>query len=172
MKNQKTYEIYPVLLIYVLFFMWGFIWNLFNILATFFQGSFQLSIMQIALGTSLSFLTFFLMLYSSKQIITRFGTKNTISIGAIITAIGLVVFFPAAVVKSYNLFLSGLFVLFADVAILQTVCKPYIGVLGDIKNRAARINFAQGIGAVGAALTAPISCWVMLQVFEKDLFEE
>lgn len=170
MKDQKTNGIYPVLLVYVLFFMWGFIWNLFNVLATFFQDSFHLSNMQTALGTSLSFLAFFLMSYPTKKIIVRFGTKKTISIGAIITAVGLVVFFPAAIVKSYNLFLSGLFVLFAGVTILQTVCNPYIGVLGDIKNRAARINFAQGIGAVGAALTAPIGGWFILQVFEKDIF--
>src|SRR5450759_3590865 len=83
---------------------------------------------------------------------------------------GLFIFIPAATVKSYNLFLFGLFVLFSGVTILQTVCNPYIGVLGELKNRAARINFAQGIGAVGAALTAPVGGWFMLQLFEYDLF--
>lgn len=172
MTNSKSSisSLYPLLLVYALFFMWGLIWNLFNVLATFFQESFELSNLQTSMGTSLSFLAFFLMSYPAKIIIYRLGTKNAISLGALITAIGLAIFFPAAVAKSYNMFLGGLFVLFSGVTILQTVCNPYIGILGDIKNRAARINFAQGIGAIGAALTAPLGGWFMLELFEKDIF--
>ena len=170
MKEQTSKGIYPVFLVYVLFFMWGFIWNLFNVLATFFQDTFHLSNTQTALGTSLSFLAFFLMSYPTKKIIARYGTKRSISIGSVITAIGLLLFFPAAGVKSYYLFLTGLFVLFSGVTILQTVCNPYIGILGEPKNRAARINFAQGVGAIGAALTAPIGGWFILELFKNDLF--
>jgi len=170
MKAKTIKGIYPVFLVYLLFFMWGFIWNLFNVLATFFQDTFHLSNTKTALGTSLSFLAFFLMSYPTKKIIARFGTKKSISIGSFITAIGLFLFFPAAVVKNYNLFLTGLFVLFSGVTILQTVCNPYIGVLGELKNRAARINFAQGVGAIGAALTAPIAGWFILELFKEDLF--
>jgi FHS family L-fucose permease-like MFS transporter len=50
------------------------------------------------------------------------------------------------------------------------VCNPYIGILGSPKNREARINFAQGIGAIGAALTAPLGGWFMLQIFENNVF--
>ena len=161
---------YPLLLIYALFVLWGFIWNLFNVLATFFQESFELTNLQTSLGTSLSFLAFFLMSFPAKIIIARLGTKKAIALGAFITAIGLAIFFPASIVKSYNLFLTGLFVLFSGVTILQTICNPYIGVLGELKNRAARINFAQGVGAIGAALTAPLGGWFMLELFEKDIF--
>ena len=172
MKNSNSLKIgvYPLLLIYSLFVLWGFIWNLFNVLVTFFQESFELSNLQTSLGTSLSFLAFFLMSYPAKIIINRLGTKKAIALGALIAAIGLAIFFPASVVKSYNIFLVGLFVLFSGVTILQTVCNPYIGVLGELKNRAARINFAQGVGAVGAALTAPLGGWFMLELFEKDIF--
>lgn len=170
MKVQSAKGIYPVFLVYALFFMWGFTWNLFNVLATFFQDAFKLTNTQTALGTSLSFLAFFLMSYPTKKIIARLGTKKSISLGSLIAAMGLFIFIPAATLKSYNLFLFGLFVLFSGVTILQTICNPYIGVLGDIKNRAARINFAQGIGAAGAALTAPIGGWFMLQLFKNDLF--
>ncbi len=169
--KPKSSSVYPLLLIYSLFFMWGFIWNLFNVLATFFQESFELSNLQTSLGTSLSFLAFFLMSYPAKIIINRLGTKKAISLGAFITAIGLAIFFPASVAKSYNIFLVGLFVLFSGVTILQTVCNPYIGILGDIINRAARINFAQGVGAIGAALTAPLGGWFILELFEKDIFD-
>jgi MFS transporter, FHS family, L-fucose permease len=166
----KAIRMYPVLLVYALFFAWGFIWNLFNVLAVFFQETFSLSNTETSLGTSLSFLAFFLIAYPSKIIISRIGTQNAISLGAFITGLGLLIFIPASTVKSYGIFLAGLFVLFSGVTILQTVCNPYIGVLGDLKNRAARINFAQGIGAIGAALTAPLGGWFILELFENNIF--
>lgn len=168
--DKNRINLLPLLLVYLLFFMWGFIWNLFNVLASFFQESFELSNLQVSLGTSLSFLAFFLMSYPAKLIINRFGTQKAIAIGAFITSIGLLVFFPASILKSYNGFLVGLFILFTGVTILQTVCNPYIGVLGSPGNRSARINFAQGIGAIGAALTAPLGGWFILELFVDDIF--
>ena len=160
----------PLLLVYGLFFMWGFTWNLFNVLAAFFQENFQLSNTETSLGTSLSFLAFFLMSYPAKVLIHRKGTKFSISLGAFIAGFGLLIFIPAAFAKSYLFFLVGLFILFSGVTILQTVCNPYIGILGNPKNREARINFAQGIGALGAAFTAPLGGWFILEVFEHDVF--
>jgi FHS family L-fucose permease-like MFS transporter len=170
MQNQSKSKLLPLLLVYILFFMWGFIWNLFNVLATFFQDSFELTNLQVSLGTSLSFLAFFLMAYPAKIIINKFGTQKAITLGSGITGVGLLVFYPASILENYNLFLVGLFVCFGGVTILQTVCNPYIGILGNINNREARINFAQGIGAIGAALTAPIGGWFMLELFENDVF--
>ena len=60
--------------------------------------------------------------------------------------------------------------MFSGVTILQTVCNPYIGILGNPKNREARINFAQGIGAIGAALTAPVGGWFILELFKNNVF--
>ena len=169
-KIAKSTSVYPFILVYALFFIWGFAWNLFNVLAAFFQETFHLSNTQTSLGTSLSFLAFFLMAYPSKVIINRVGTQNAISLGALIAGFGLLIFIPASFLKNYMVFLAGLFVLFSGITILQTVCNPYIGVLGQSKNRAARINFAQGIGAIGAALTAPLAGWFMLELFEASIF--
>lgn len=170
MQNQKSISAFPIFLVFALFFMWGFVWNLFNVLAAFFQETFQLTNTQTSLGTSLSFLAFFLMSYPAKIIIQKLGTQKAISLGALIVTAGLLVFIPASFLKNYTVYLIGLFVLFSGITILQTVCNPYIGVLGSAKNRAARINFAQGIGAIGAALTAPFGGWFILQLFEKNIF--
>lgn len=170
MKSQINSKLIPLLLIYFLFFMWGFIWNLFNVLVTFFQETFSLSNTEVSLGTSLSFLAFFLMSFPAKIIISKLGTQGAIVIGALITGLGLLLFYPAAVVQTYGIFLVGLFVLFSGVTVLQTVCNPYIGVLGKIEKRGARINFAQGIGAIGAAITAPLGGWFILQQFEHNIF--
>ena len=168
--KSETFSAFPKTLIYALFFMWGFVWNLFNILAAFFQETFELSNTETSLGTSLSFLAFFLMSYPSKILINKLGTQKAISAGAFIVALGLLVFVPASLLRNYNIFLVGLFVLFSGITVLQTVCNPYIGVLGTKKNRSARINFAQGIGAIGAALTAPVGGWFILQLFDHDVF--
>lgn len=172
MKNttSEPIAIYPIFLVYTLFFIWGFVWNLFNVLVAFFQETFSLSNTETSLGTSLSFLAFFLLAWPSKIIIEKIGTKHAISLGSLITGLGLLIFIPASFLKSYGVFLAGLFILFSGITILQTVCNPYIGLLGDIKNRAARINFAQGIGAVGAALTAPLGGWFMLELFGNNIF--
>jgi FHS family L-fucose permease-like MFS transporter len=111
-----------------------------------------------------------MMSYPAKIIINKLGTQKAISIGAVIVAFGLLLFIPASYLKNYAAFLFGLFVLFSGITILQTVCNPYIGVLGSTKNRAARINFAQGIGAIGAALTAPLGGWFILQLFDDNIF--
>jgi len=167
---SKPISSYPIFLVYTLFFIWGFVWNLFNVLVAFFQETFNLSNTETSLGTSLSFLAFFLMAWPSKIIVGKIGTKHAISLGALIAGLGLLIFIPASFLKNYDFFLVGLFVLFTGITLLQTVCNPYIGLLGNIKNRAARINFAQGIGAVGAALTAPLGGWFMLELFGNNIF--
>ncbi len=166
LKSKLT----ALFLVYFLFFLWGFIWNLFNVLATFFQDTFGLTNTELSMGTSLSFLAFFLMSYPSKIIINKLGTQKAIAMGAVITGAGLFIFYPASVLLKYNIFLIGLFVLFTGVTLLQTVCNPYIGILGDTGKREARINFAQGIGAIGAALTAPVAGWFILELFKKNIF--
>lgn len=168
--KSKTNSNFPIFLVFALFFMWGFVWNLFNVLAAFFQETFQLSNTETSLGTSLSFLAFFLMSYPAKIIINKLGTQKAIALGALVVAFGLLIFIPASYTKNYTVYLFGLFVLFSGITILQTVCNPYIGVLGSTKNRAARINFAQGIGAIGAALTAPLGGWFILQLFNDNVF--
>ncbi len=172
MQDNKsvTFSTFPKTLVYALFFMWGFVWNLFNVLAAFFQETFELSNTETSLGTSLSFLAFFLMSYPSKILINKLGTQKAISAGAFTVGLGLLIFVPASLLRNYYVFLAGLFVLFSGVTVLQAVCNPYIGVLGDNKYRSARINFAQGVGAIGAALTAPLGGWFILQLFSHDIF--
>ena len=169
-KGPGQASLYQYLLVYGIFFMLGFVWNLFNVLAAFFQETFNLSNTETSLGTSLSFLAFFLMSYPAKIIISRIGTQKAITWGSLISAFGLLIFIPASYIQSYSVYLAGLFVMFSGITILQTICNPYIGELGNRKTRAARINFAQGIGAIGAALTAPLGGWFMLELFGDQIF--
>ena len=168
----KTRDIlYPLILVNLLFFMWGFIWNLANVLVALFQETFDLSNFETSLLTSISFLAFFTMSYPAKFIVAKIKTQNAISLGAALAAVGLLIFIPAAKMMSYPLFLVGTFVMFSGVTFLQIVCNPYIRALGPPNRAASRINLSQGLGAIGAFLTAYVAGWFILNKFEADPFK-
>ena len=171
-NTPRTKEIIlPLILINLLFFMWGFIWNLANVLVALFQETFELSNFQTSLLTSVSFLAFFALSYPAKMIIERLKTKNSIILGAIITGSGLLVFIPAALLQVFNLFLLGTFIVFSGVTFLQIVCNPYVRALGPPKTAASRINLSQGLGAVGAFLTAYVGGGFILKLYAENPFK-
>lgn len=171
-RPPRTKEIIlPLILINLLFFMWGFIWNLANVLVALFQEAFELSNFQTSLLTSVSFLAFFALSYPAKMIIEKLKTKNSIVLGAMITGIGLLVFIPAALFQIFNLFLAGTFIVFSGVTFLQIVCNPYVRALGPAHTAASRINLSQGLGAIGAFLTAYIGGGFILKLYAEDPFK-
>jgi len=151
--------------------MWGFIWNLANVLVVLFQETFELSNFETSLLTSISFLAFFTMSYPAKFIVAKIKTQAAISLGAALAAVGLMIFIPAAIIMSYPLFLVGTFVMFSGVTFLQIVCNPYIRALGPPMRAASRINLSQGLGAIGAFLTAYVAGWFILEQFAADPFK-
>lgn len=162
--------LYPLILVNLLFFIWGFIWNLTNVLVALFKETFELSNFQTSLLTSVSFLAFFALSYPAKFIVDRLKTKNSIVLGAAIAGLGLLIFIPAARLLSFNLFLIGTFIIFSGVTFLQIVCNPYVRALGPPKTAASRINFSQGLGAVGAFLTAYVAGGFILKLYAADPF--
>ena len=167
---RTTEIIYPLILVNLLFFMWGFIWNLANVLVALFKETFGLNNFETSLLTSISFLAFFTMSYPAKFIIAKIKTQNSIALGASIAAVGLLIFIPAAMLMSYTLFLIGTFVMFSGVTFLQIVCNPYVRALGPPAMAASRINLSQGLGAIGAFLTAYVAGWFILKQFAEDPF--
>ena len=167
----KTREIlYPLFLVNFLFFMWGFIWNLNNVLIALFKETFDLNNFQTSLLTSVSFFAFFALSWPAKLIIEKLKTVNSIALGALITGLGLLIFIPAALMLSFPLFLLGTFVVFSGVTFLQVACNPYIRALGVPERAASRINLSQGLGAIGAFLTAYIAGGFILKLFADDPF--
>jgi len=162
--------LYPLVLVNLLFFIWGFIWNLTNVLVALFKETFELNNFQTSLLTSVSFLAFFALSYPAKFIVERLKTKNSIVLGAVIAGVGLLIFIPAARLLSFNLFLIGTFVIFSGVTFLQIVCNPYVRALGPPKTAASRINLSQGLGAVGAFLTAYVAGGFILKLYAADPF--
>jgi FHS family L-fucose permease-like MFS transporter len=167
----KTRDIiYPLILVNFVFFMLGFIWNINNVLIALFKEKFDLNNVETTMLTSVSFFAFFVLSYPAKFIIDKLKTADSIVLGAVIAGIGLLLFIPAALLLSFPLFLVGTFVTFSGVTFLQITCNPYVRALGVPSRAASRINLSQGLGAVGAFLTAYIAGGFILKLFGDDPF--
>lgn len=169
--SEKTRSIlYPLILVNFQFFMLGFVWNLANVLVALFQETFSLNNFQTSLLTSISFFAFFAISYPARLFIDRYKTVTTIVVGCLFAALGLLIFVPGAILMSYPLFLVGVFVMFSGATFLQVACNPYVRALGPDKSAASRINFSQGLGAVGAFLTSYVAGGFILKLFKDDPF--
>ncbi len=100
-------------------------------------------------------MAYLIMAVPSSWILSKTGFKNGMSIGLLFMAVGALIFIPAAMTRSYILFLTGLFVQGTGLAVLQTASNPYITILGPIESAAKRISI-MGICNKVAGAIAPI----------------
>ena len=88
-------------------------------------------------------------------VLRRTGYKNGLALGLLIMAIGALIFLPAAMLRTYGVFLAGLFVLGTGLTILQTAANPYIVLIGPANTAAVRISI-MGLLNKGAGVVAPL----------------
>lgn len=140
-----------------LFFMWGFITNMNDILVPHLKVVFDLNYVQASLVQFAFFVAYFVMAIPSGKIIARAGYKNGIIIGLCTSGVGALLFYPAAALPSYGVFLTGLFTLASGFTILQVAANPYVSVLGKPETAASRLNLAGGFNSLGASLGPYVS---------------
>lgn len=139
----------------VLYFMNGFITCLNDTLVPFFKQGFTLSYADSSLVQFYFFLTYGLMSFPAGMIVERIGYKNGMVLGFAIAAIGALLFYPAASMHLYYLFLAALFVLAIGVVVLQVASNPYITVLGPVRTASSRLTLIQAVGSIGTTV-APL----------------
>jgi len=135
-----------------LFFMWGFITNMNDILVPHLKGVFDLNYVQAAFVQFAFFVAYFVMAIPAGKVIARFGYKMGIVLGLCTSGVGALLFYPAAAVPSYAVFLTGLFTLASGFTLLQVAANPYVSVLGKPETAASRLNLAGGFNSLGASL--------------------
>src|ERR1700759_1879875 len=86
----------------------------------------------------------------------KYGYKKGIILGLLLFAVGAFLFYPAAETRIYAFFLFALFIIASGCGMLETAANPYINNLGDPKNAAWRINFAQSFNGLAAAIAPKI----------------
>ncbi|MGV3686200.1 MAG: sugar MFS transporter [Daejeonella sp.] len=139
----------------VLYFMMGFITVLNDTLVPFFKMGFTLTYAQSSLVQFYFFLTYGVMSIPAGRIVEKIGFKHGMVLGFFIAAIGALLFFPAAILNQYYLFLGALFIIAIGIVLLQVAANPYITVLGPARTASSRLTLIQGIGSIGTT-TAPI----------------
>ncbi len=157
----------PLATICGLFFIFGFVTWANGTLIPFFKLSFGLSDIQAFLVTFSSYMAYFVLALPSSWILKKTGFKTGLVLGLIVLALGSLIFIPAAKSRSFELFLTGIFVQGAALALLQTASNPYLSIIGPIESAAKRISMA-GICNKFAGMIVP---FIMGAVFLKNAAE-
>lgn len=140
MTKAKAY-VYPLTIIGILFFAFGFLTWINGILIPYFQICLELSNVQASLVAFAVYIAYFVMALPSAGILKFTGYKKGMVLGLIVMAVGTAVFVPAAYLRTYSLFLTGLFITGAGVTLLQTAVNPYVAIIGPMESTAQRIGF-------------------------------
>jgi len=160
MTEQKLVAVKPnytsqIIIIGILFFIFGFVTWLNSTLIPYLQIACQLETSQAVLVTFAFYISYAIMAFPSSWVLKRTGFKNGMMWGLIVMALGALIFIPAAMTRTYGLFLTGLFVTGTGLALLQTASNPYITILGPMESAAKRMS-VMGICNKGAGALAPL----------------
>lgn len=142
----------PFILIVACFAAWGLAGNLTDPLVAVFGSVFSMSALQSSLVQFAYYGAYFALAIPAAWINSRLGYKGGVLIGLMLAATGGFLFFPAAQVMTYAMFLAALFTLAAGLSILETSANPYVMAMGPRHNATRRLNFAQAFNPVGSNL--------------------
>ncbi|GGP26650.1 sugar MFS transporter [Silvimonas amylolytica] len=147
-----------------LFFMWGLITSLNDILIPHLKAIFSLTYLQAALIQFCFFTAYFVVSFPAGFIIRKIGYKRGIVLGLVTAGLGCLLFYPAAGAQSYPFFLSALFILAGGITILQVAANPYVTVLGRPETASSRLNLTQAFNSLGATLGPLLGAITILAV--------
>ncbi|MDO6635006.1 sugar MFS transporter [Pseudoalteromonas carrageenovora] len=150
-QSNKNY-LFPLTAMTTLFFLWGFITVLNDVLIPRLKGVFDLTYFEAMLVQFCFFGAYFIVSIPAGILVKQLGYKKGILTGLIVASIGCMLFYPAVVVHEYWLFLGALFVLAAGVTVLQVSANPYVAALGPEKTASSRLNLAQALNALGTTV--------------------
>ena len=152
--SKKDY-IFGITVIGVFFFLFGFVTWLNGILIPFLRTACELTDFEAYFVTFAFYISYLIMALPSASLLKKTGFKNGMSIGLWVMAVGALIFIPAAMTRTFSLFLLGLFVEGTGMALLQTASNPYITILGPPESAAKRMSI-MGIANKFAGAIAPI----------------
>src|SRR6202142_1069669 len=158
-------------LVTTLFFMWGFLTCLNDILVPHLKSIFDLNYRQVMLVQFAFFGAYFLFSIPSAKIICWIGYQRSMVVGLLAMGVGVFLFVPAASVPSYPLFLGALIVLAAGITCLQVAANPYVTVLGPPQTASSRLNLTQAFNSLGTFL-APFFGGVLILTAAPKTMEE
>lgn len=152
---QKSNYGLSIAIIGMLFFIFGFVTWLNGILIPYFKISCELSDFEALIVAFAFYISYTIMALPAAWLLKKTGFKNGMMIGLMVMGVGTLFFVPAAITRTYALFLTGLFIMGTGLAVLQTASNPYITILGPRETAAVRISI-MGICNKLAGTIAPL----------------
>lgn len=147
-----------------LFFMWGLITSLNDILIPHLKAAFSLSYTQVMLIQFCFFGAYFVMSLPSGFLVERIGYKRGVILGLVTAAVGCLLFYPAAALHSYPYFLGALFVLASGITLLQVAANPYVVILGSPETASSRLTLTQAFNSLGTTIGPFVGSLLILSV--------
>jgi FHS family L-fucose permease-like MFS transporter len=151
--------------------MWGFLTCLNDILIPHLKAVFSLNYTQAMLIQFSFFAAYFIVSLPSGIIVEKIGYKKGIIIGLITAGIGCLIFYPAAGMRSYPLFLLALFVLASGITLLQVAANPYVAILGKPETASSRLNLTQAFNSLGTTIAPYFGSLLILSIAAKSTEE-
>lgn len=168
-QKRRTYII-SITIIGILFFIFGFVTWLNGILIPYLQIACELTTFQALYVAFAFYISYTVMALPSSWVLKKTGFKNGMMVGLLVMAVGTLLFIPAAMTRTYAIFLIGLFIMGTGLAVLQTASNPYITIIGPIESAAKRISIMGICNKVAGAIAPLILAYFILN--DGDAFVE
>jgi len=170
LSERQTFT--SMLILSALFFIFGFVSWINAILIPYFKIACELTNFQSYLVTFAFYISYFVMSVPASFLLKAVGFKKGIMLGLWVMAIGAFIFIPAALTRTYGIFLFGLFTIGSGLAVLQSAANPYITILGSKEKAAKRISI-MGISNKGAGILAPLLfASVIFKVSDNEMLNQ
>src|SRR5579862_990243 len=142
----------PLAMVTTLFFLWGSLTSLNDVLVPYAQHAFNLEVGASMLIQTAFFSAYFIFSIPAAKIIDAIGYKRAIIVGLMIMVVACLAFYPAAKIPSFPFFLVALIILATGITTLQVAANPYVAVLGDARTASSRLNLTQAFNSLGTAI--------------------
>ncbi len=162
MDRKKSYRS-AFIFITILFFLWGFITVLVDSLIPRLKEVFTLSYFQAGMVQFAFFGAYFVLSVPAGYILSKIGYKRGILLGLVTMSVGCLLFYPAASMRIFSIFMLAYFMLAAGITVLQVAANPYVTVLGPERNASSRLNLSQAFNSLGTAIAPAIGALFILK---------
>jgi FHS family L-fucose permease-like MFS transporter len=150
--NDKHKHLATLAVLTSLFFMWGLITSLNDILIPHLKGAFSLTYLEVMLIQFCFFGAYFVSSLPSGQVVRQIGYKRGIIAGLTTAGVGCLLIYAAASAHSYSFFLGALFILASGITLLQVAANPYVAILGTPRTASSRLVLTQAFNSLGTTI--------------------
>src|ERR1700674_3206673 len=151
-EANASYSTNMQVFVYVLFFAFGGITSLNDVIIPKLKGLFTLSYGEVMLVQSAFFAAYFIISIPAAELVRRIGYMRSAVVGLLTMTAGCLMFIPASSHGLFGLFLLALFVLASGITTVQVVANPLISMLGPARTASSRLTFAQAFNSLGTTV--------------------